>query len=413
MNGFSNWQKWLALTFLLGGHTVFAQTWVQSTAPTNYWSSTVCSADGAKIFACAGGGKVWTGFRSPIYISADAGLTWSQTAAPSNYWASIAISADGLNLVAAGGSSTKSAGIYTSTNGGLNWISNNISPQQWSSVASSVDGNKLFAVTLSGQFFNSTNSGNTWSSNAAPNGSWAIACSSDGNKLIAAPGNFGGYLCTSTNSGKNWKTNTSISSRIWWNVASSADGSILAAVDGAGGPGSRVFSSTNSGTTWATNSLPFLWSWQNVAMSANGGKLIAAAWQGSAGPGPIYTSTDFGANWISNSIPSAFWQGLSCSANGNNWVAISAGTNLGGIGKGSIWISQTPPLNALKISSPGNLQLSWTIPSTNLVLQQNADLLTTNWLDVTNVPVVDLTNLQNQVVLPLPSNNSFFRLKTQ
>jgi hypothetical protein len=33
-------------------------------------------------------------------------------------------------------------------------------------------------------------------------------------------------------------------------------------------------------------------------------------------------------------------------------------------------------------------------------------------LDVTNVPVLNLTNLQNQVTLPLSADSSFYRLKT-
>jgi hypothetical protein len=46
-------------------------------------------------------------------------------------------------------------------------------------------------------------------------------------------------------------------------------------------------------------------------------------------------------------------------------------------------------------------------------LQQNPDLITTNWTDVTNTPVLNLTNLQNQVFLPLPAVNSFYRLESR
>jgi hypothetical protein len=35
-----------------------------------------------------------------------------------------------------------------------------------------------------------------------------------------------------------------------------------------------------------------------------------------------------------------------------------------------------------------------------------------NWTDVTNPPTLNLTNLQNQVALPLPAGNVFYRLKT-
>ena len=49
----------------------------------------------------------------------------------------------------------------------------------------------------------------------------------------------------------------------------------------------------------------------------------------------------------------------------------------------------------------------------NFVLQQNSDLCTSNWTDLTNnTPTLNLTNLQNQVALPLPAGNAFYRLKT-
>ena len=56
--------------------------------------------------------------------------------------------------------------------------------------------------------------------------------------------------------------------------------------------------------------------------------------------------------------------------------------------------------------------LSWTIPSMDFTLQQNSDLTGTNWTDVTTLLVLNLTNLQNEVVVPLLSaGNRFYRLK--
>lgn len=351
------------------------------------------------------------GNAGPIFSSLDGGVTWQPLTSPTNRWAGIACSADGTNLIAAAGTSSTTGGLYTSTDSGLNWSSNNIAPQRWRSVATSADGLKLFAVTADGKFYRTTNGGNEWVSNLAPNGSWSIACSADGESLVAAPGNFGGYICTSTNSGASWQTNTSVSARIWWSVASSADGNTMAAVDGSGGPSGHVFTSTNSGVTWKTNDVPLL-SWQNVALSADGAKIVAAAWYSSGVPsGPIFTSTNSGLTWISNNLPNLVWQGVICSADGNMMGAISAGTNATSIGKGSIWISQTTPAPSLSLAPTNGLQLSWLIPSTNFVLQQSSDLA--NWSAVTNVPVLNLTNLQNQVTLPLSEGNAFFRLVTQ
>jgi len=58
----------------------------------------------------------------------------------------------------------------------------------------------------------------------------------------------------------------------------------------------------------------------------------------------------------------------------------------------------------------GSLKLSWLVPSTNFVMQQSPDLQ--NWADMTNQPVLNLTNLQNEVILSPPGSNVFYRLKT-
>jgi hypothetical protein len=76
-----------------------------------------------------------------------------------------------------------------------------------------------------------------------------------------------------------------------------------------------------------------------------------------------------------------------------------------------IYTSQITPAPQLNLAaSHTNLTLGWTIPSTNFVLQQSADLLA--WADVTNPPVLNLTNLQNQVTLPPAASSGFYRLKT-
>ena len=51
---------------------------------------------------------------------------------------------------------------------------------------------------------------------------------------------------------------------------------------------------------------------------------------------------------------------------------------------------------------------SWLIPSLDFTLQQSPDL--SNWTDVPNTPVLNLTNLQNRVTLPSPFGDTFFRL---
>ena len=61
-------------------------------------------------------------------------------------------------------------------------------------------------------------------------------------------------------------------------------------------------------------------------------------------------------------------------------------------------------------SAPSNLTVSWIVPSTNFVLQQSPDL--SSWTDVTDTPALNLTNLQNEVVLSPTNGSGFYRLKT-
>jgi hypothetical protein len=119
----------------------------------------------------------------------------------------------------------------------------------------------------------------------------------------------------------------------------------------------------------------------------------------------VYTSTNSGATWTSNSLPSEQWLSVSLSADGSKMVAVANG--------GGIWTSQITPTPSMNITpTNSNLTLSWTVPSTNFVMQQNLDLTTTNWTDVMNPPVLNLTNLRDEVILSPTNSSGFYRLKT-
>ena len=152
---------------------------------------------------------------------------------------------------------------------------------------------------------------------------------------------------------------TGLTAHPWIYVASSADGSRLAAVSDITSPLGVLITSTNSGATWTNvvHVFPSL-TWNAVALSADGAKLVATVGYPSVGP---------------------------------------------------IYVSQTTPVPVLSLAPVnGQPTVSWIIPSLDFTLQQSPDLL--SWTDVTNQPVLNLTNLQNQVVLPPPAGNSFFRL---
>jgi len=369
---------WIALTV---ANCAFAQTWTQTSAPSNDWNSVACSADGTKIAALASDG---------IYFSTNSGATWTLSGAPMS---SVALSADGNKWAAV----NNGFDVYTSTNWGTTWATNNMASKLIhydfgiTLIASSADGSKLMTgpeVSIS------SDSGMTWTATGLtvhPSGS--VASSADGTKLFAATASgvgFGVYL--STNSGAYWFSN---SAPVFFieSIASSADGNKLALITGSG-----IFISTNMGTIWTeTTNLPaaiFL----RIASSADGSKLIASDNE------TLYVSVDSGATWTTNNPDGANTEKtVTLSVDGNKFIAAVNG--------GGIWISQTTPTPQLNLAaSSSNLALSWTIPSTNFVLQQSADLV--SWSNVTDPPVFNFATLQNQVAVTPTNAAAFYRLST-
>ncbi|HUA67712.1 MAG TPA: hypothetical protein VMA13_04120 [Candidatus Saccharimonadales bacterium] len=344
-------------------------------------------------------------FLHTIYTSTNSGITWMSNTVPPAVWNSVASSPDGFLLVASGSGAV--GGVYVSTNGGATWAippgANGLLPG--GQIVVSANGDIMFAANAAvtdNLFFISTNAGATWTSKSIPFGAIAaLASSADAKKLVAV-GGADSLIFTSTNSGDTWVSNN-VPSEPWSSVATSADGKTLAAVwQGC------IYTSTNYGGAWSPANVPFF-HWNSVVSSADGTKLVAVGYNRFTGGSdePIYVSTNSGATWTSNaSLGGLSFAYLASSADGNKLVAADQG--------GAIYTSFTIPEPQLNlVPTNGNLALSWIVPSTNFVLQQNPDLTTENWTDVTNEPVLNLTNLQDEVKLPLPASNCFYRLATQ
>lgn len=368
-----------------------AQTWTQTgMTNTSFWRSISCSADGSRLVALSGS----IPYAQGIYTSADSGATWTSNNVPAVEWWSVASSADGTKLIAA--ASYSGSGIFTSTNSGATWVSNSVPGSGWFSVASSADGTKLVAVAGGGQALGpictTTNSGGNWTSNQVPPNYWmSVASSADGARLVALAVN---NYYTSTNSGSTWVSN-GIPSVTWGSVASSADGTKLVAAVIASGT-HFLLTSTNSGASWITNTAPIS-RVESVAASSDGVNLMAVE------ESRIWVTTNSGTTWFSNNL-SGFWSGAAMSADARK---LYASADLVGI-----WTLQTPPSLQLNLAlSSNNLNLSWLIPSTNMVLQESPDLM--NWTTLTNVPSLNDTNLQEQVTLPSDGGDGFFRLVSQ
>ena len=435
--------------------TNFGTNWsIESTLPPHSVVSLVSSADGSKLVGATEDlGIYTTAFATP----------WILTGAPNtNYWESLAASTDGTKWVAGSGGYDTAGPVYRSTNSATNWsVSGTTTSSFWYSVSSSADGTTLLAVgppIVGSGIYTSTNSGATWQTNNLPQQNWlAGAASSDGTKLVVAADGFGidspGLIYTSTNSGASWMQSSNAPSLGWVSVASSADGTrLVAAVNGhnfnTGAPYGFIYTSPDFGVTWNLTSAPQIY-WSAVACSADGTKLVAAPYQDPfLRPVPIYTSTDSGTTWVTNNTPSENWVTVSSSADGTRLAAATAGGLLYySTNSGAVWTSTDTPFQqwqSVAWSGSGNLLvaasfyggiyllpfavaippptlnisvsarqafLTWlTNNSTGFNLQQNTNLLTTNWTAVANLPVI--TNQSYQVIVPSTNRQDFFRLKS-
>ena len=274
-------------------------TWTERTAPGNEpWSSIASSADGTKLVAVGIGTQIWT--------SGDSGATW-QARETNRSWDSVTMSADGSRVAAATLEATSGGNngrIHTLAQapgaafGAGTWVEQ-IESQMWRSIASSSDGRKLVAAayqevqgTQQSGVFTSEDYGVTWTRRITTAGSaYRVTSSADGTRLAMVE-RFG-KIYTSANSGATWSAGTSEGG--FNSVASSADGSVLVAVQANGkstvedqsvlvGRTGKLLVSTNAGTTW-TERATRNW-WRGAAVSADGNRLV-----GAVNVGQMYVST--------------------------------------------------------------------------------------------------------------------------
>ena len=374
-------------------------TWTQTSAPSNAWESIAMSANG-KVLAVAGP-------QTGLFISTNSGVTFA-TNSQQFYITSMALSADGSKFFIPGGFIAWPAkySAWISQDFGVSWTEHSLTTSD-SYAAESADGSVLVASGgLGSRSSFSTDSGTTWHSMAS--GSICLIGASgspwvrmDGNSYLSQ----GGFW-VSTNHGINWVSNAlpDINAKTF---AMSADGSRIVAASSynSGGVESGfIYVSTNTAVSWTTTSAPSNFWWE-VASSADGGTLAAIATGGgrTTTGGSIYTSTDGGMTWVLNNASITNWTAVAISAGGSKLAA--------NVYNGGVWVAQLTSAPQMDIApAKGGLKLSWILPSTNFVLQSSCDLC--GWTDLANTPVLNLTNLQNEVTLSATSSNIFYRLKT-
>lgn len=358
--------------------------WVQTSAPAEAWSSVAISADGLEQAAVCSGA---------LCTSTDGGTTWT----PSTFLPSgspVACSADGSRLVAGGGD------VFVSDSSGVTWAQTSLSnnPGTWGRIASSADGTTLVAgsVFSPGWIYMSTNSGTAWWPVPMLAGWGQITISADGTNVLALAGNYAAYqVFASTNRGVNWYWINLPGFVSWTCVAASASGVKLVVCANGNYGSAGIYTSTDAGVSWRQNTVPNL-NWSCVASSADGSILAAAG-----GNGGIYISMNSGSTWIETTAPVTGWNSLAMSADGTKLAAV----NGDGIWTAHARIIPFVPPSLHIAAASGQDVLYWPTWASDYVLECATDLSSTNWTAVTNgTPVI-------AVILTNAPPGLFFRLR--
>jgi hypothetical protein len=413
-------------SILFDAGIVCAQVWTQTSAINTNWSSLASSADGSILYASGG-----TTNYHVIFISTNHGTTWTPTTLPmTNSFFRLATSSDGSRVVAARNlppntskTSTNITPFFISTNFGANWTATGDSTTNWTLFFTmSADGAVLIggvesrALALKWVCI-STNFGNTWTSTPLPSfyADTSVAESANGQKMFVListnVSSLPNCILTTTNIGQTWSTNVITPNYYWQSLASSADGNVLLAAGSYNSlRNTYACVSTNGGTSWTPQLLTSkMYSPGAVAVSADGSRLTLISHNDC-----IYFSTNTGMSWIQMDAPSTNWQTVISSADGGFLAACAGGSYTTTNGVGGIWTYTDTPQPLLNLASTTtDVILSWTIPSTNYVLQTSPDLMTGGWQNLTNAPATNLDNFRYLLALPLTGTNTFYRLKTQ
>jgi hypothetical protein len=321
------------MTITSAVHTL--PVWVQQTsAGSSGWVSVASSADGVNLVAAGDNAS------SYIYTSRNSGVTWKQESDGPRNMQVVASSRDGNHLVAAYWSGFIQIASYDGTQfvwgDRLATDPDNLY-RSWCAVAISDDGTRVVAVEASGDIWVSTDSGATWVDRSSGTSSTEahVAMSSDGMKIVATSIND---FYFSTDGGENWSHHF-VGGDSWFDLASSSDGTKLAAV----GYNGRIYTSNDSGGTWAIRSSAGTRDWYGVTISDDGSRVGAVAFSINRDfntKGDIWLSSDSGATWTKQvSAGQANWRKIASSSDGKKIIAVSA--HIFG-NTGAIWTVQLP-----------------------------------------------------------------------
>jgi hypothetical protein len=293
----------------------------QTTSGVRAWTGIACDSTCTKIVAVATGDS-----GDFVYTSTDSGATWTQqTGSLIAGYQGVASSSDGTKLVAV----ATELDIQTSDDSGVTWTDQAGSgPQTWWWAACDSTCTKVAAIVTFGFIYTSTDSGVSWMACAEPRAWLRIASSSDGTKL-AATDDSPGRIWTSDDSGVTWIARDS--DRVWIGIAMSADGSKMIAADNGPAANGLLYLSTDGGMTWVPQPQAGARNWQDVACDSTCTTMMAADYGGN-----IYVSDDSGSTWVAQSQAGSHeWNAIAMSADATKLVAVEFG--------GTVWTSALPP----------------------------------------------------------------------
>ena len=364
---------------------VTAQDWVLIDSPANpnrFFEALACSADGATVI-CAQ--LEFTNVIDAIFTSTNWGATWITNEIPSYGGWATGCSADGTVLLVMSGGI-----VYSSTNSGISWRSNYVSGAAWYSVAGSGDGRRWLASASGDEYekplYLSQDSGATWSP-VAPTNYWLqVASSAAGDVLVAV--SFDGAII-STNGGSSWHWALT---NVLQGCVCSVDGKKITLV------GHQIICrSDDFGSTWSFQSVAANLS--QVSASADQKELAAVSHHV---PGPVYLSSDGGETWTTNSTPILNWRRTVFSADGSRSYAV---------GNRKIYTRVKTPSPRVEVARSGsNLLLAWTVPAMSFRLQENDNLTSTSWFDVSAQPQFNALSLKHEMIIAPVSSQKFYRL---